>query len=90
MKVFLWSLQAEWKFTVVWTSIYTLTAVAILLLVRLGNGGFRPIEAVGAALLLPFAGLLTAPVFWRIFIVPKLQEAERKRAQRQQASADES
>lgn len=86
MQIFLWSLRAEWKFTVVWTSICTLAAAAILLLVRLSNGGFRPVEAVGAALLLPFAGWLTAPLFWRIFIIPNLREVEKKRAQHEQSS----
>lgn len=83
MGILRWSMQAQWKFTLVWTLIQSLSGLLIFVVARAASTGF-PIEALFVAASMPFAGLLSAPIMWRA-----LEKRQRKAQERQRAADDD-
>jgi hypothetical protein len=79
MGVLRWSLQAQWKFTLVWTLFQSVWGVLIFVVARSVSTDF-PIEAAFVAASMPFAGLLSAPIMWRA-LMARRQDALKRRSE---------
>ena len=75
MRAIPWWLQAQWKFVAAWTAWAIACGVGSMLLDAAANGWRFSPEGVGIALVMPVAGLVSAPILWRVFVQPRLRKA---------------
>lgn len=69
-----WFLRSEPKFVASWTLWATVCGVGAMLLDAAGNAWRFSPEGVGIALVMPVAGLVSGPIMWRTFVLPRLRK----------------
>jgi len=69
-----WFLQSQAKFVLCWTLWAAAVGMAWVLFDRAANGGHFTPEGVGIGLVLPVSALVSGPIMWRLFLLPRLRD----------------